>query len=85
MNRKEVYELVDGERAYQDSLPHTRTDGSAKTVGDYLVLLQHYQNEATKAWTVNAGTEAALDVVRKIAGIAVGCMEAHGAPARKLK
>jgi hypothetical protein len=85
MQREEVYKLIDGERDYQDTLDHTRTDGCAKGVGDYLTLIQHYHAEAVKAWTKNPGNAAGLDVVRKIAGIAVHCMEEHGAPPRLTK
>lgn len=83
MTRKDVYKLVDGERAYQDKLPAIRTDGKKRSVGDYVTMLQHYQNKMVEAWTLNAGDEQALDVMRKIAGIAVHAMEDHGAPPRK--
>jgi hypothetical protein len=83
MNRAQVYTLIDGEREYQNRLPADRTDDSAKSVGDYITMLSHYQAELIKAWTTKAGNEAALDVMRKIAGITVHCMEDHGAPARK--
>ena len=83
MKREAVYNLIDGERDYQDILPPNRTDGSDKTVGDYLVMLQSYTNKAIAAWTDNAGNDAALDQIRKIAGIAVHCMEDWGAPPRK--
>lgn len=82
LTRQQVYSLVDGERRYQDRLPSSRTDGSQHTVGDYVTMLQHYQTKLVAAWTENAGTDAALDVMRKIAGIAVHCMEDHGAPPR---
>jgi hypothetical protein len=83
MNRQEVYTIVDGERDYQDSLPPSRTDGREHTVGEFLVMLQHYLNQAVEAWTLNPGDGAALDNVRKCAGICVKCMEVHGAPRRK--
>ncbi|GAG92939.1 unnamed protein product, partial [marine sediment metagenome] len=53
------------------------------TVGNYLTMLRRYANKADEAWTDNAGDLAALDVIRKIAGIAVHCMEDWGAPLRK--
>ena len=81
-NRERVYQAIDGERNYQDSLDETRTDGTDHTVGDYVTMMQHYQNELVRAWTLNAGDAAALEVMRKIAGIAVHCMEDHGAPER---
>lgn len=82
LTRQEVYALIDGERVYQDSLPITRSDGSAKTVGDYCTMLRAYQNKLDAAWTDNPGVEHALPIIRKIAGIAVRCMEEHGAPPR---
>ncbi len=82
MNRSIVYDLIDGERDYQDSLPSTRTDGASRSVGDYITMLQHYQTLLIAAWTNNPGDLQALDVMRKVAGIAVHCMEDHGAPAR---
>jgi hypothetical protein len=83
VNRNRVYQLIDGERAYQDALPANRTDGEPRTVGDYLTMLQHYLNEAQRQWVMNAGSQEALDVIRKLAGISVHCMEDHGAPARQ--
>jgi hypothetical protein len=83
MNREDVYKLIDGEREYQDSLDHTRTDGCAKGVGDYLTLLRAYLREAEEGWVRSAGNTKGLESIRKIAGIAVHCMEVHGAPARK--
>ena len=82
MTREEVYKLIDGEREYQNSLPPSRTNGFHKTVGEYLTMLRCYMTQADVAWTMNAGDDAALDVIRKIAGIAVHCMEDHGAPER---
>ena len=41
-------------------------------------------DKANEAWSMNAGDEDALDVVRKIGGIAVHCMEDHGAPEREM-
>jgi len=77
--RKIVYEVIDGERDYQNNLPSDRTDNSEKTVGDYLTMLESYRRRASDAWTDNAGTQDALHVIRKIAAIAVRCMEEHGA------
>ena len=83
-NREDVYEAIDSERNYQDFLASDRTDGSEKTVGEYIVMLHHYLRQADKEWTLNPGTGGALEVVRKIAGIAVHCMEDHGAPHRRI-
>jgi len=83
MPRAEVYAAIDGERDYQDGLGADRTDGHRRTVGDYLTMFQYYLDQAIAAWTTNPGDEQALDVIRKLAGIAVHCMEDHGAPKRE--
>lgn len=82
LTRKQVYNIIDGERDYQDVLPPTRTVGVEHTVGDYITILRHYLMKADEAYTTKAGDEAALDVIRKIAGTAIHCMEDHGAPRR---
>ena len=82
LTREQVYERIDVERQYQDHLPSNRTDGSDKQVGSYLTMMRHYMTKAEEAWTMNRGDSAALDNVRKIAAIAVRCMEEHGAPTR---
>lgn len=85
MKRSDVYKIIDTEREYQNVLSSDRTDGSTKTVGDYITMLQHYQNELVKAWTINAGNEKALNIIRKIGGIAIYCMEDYGAPEREIE
>jgi hypothetical protein len=39
--------------------------------------------KAIEMWTTNAGDEYAVDVVRKLAGIAVHAMERHGVNPRE--
>lgn len=84
MDRKQVFELIDGEREYQDSLGLDRTDGRQHSVGEYLVMLEVYLRRAFDDWTNNSGDSAALDEIRKVAGIAVHCMEDYGAPNRNI-
>jgi hypothetical protein len=85
MERKDVYKLIDGEREYQQDLEKdsSRHDGHKHTVGDYLVLLNSYVSKANTAWSDNGTDTQALDVIRKIAGICVHCMEEYDAPERK--
>ena len=80
MTRQEVYTVIDSERDYQD----IRWTGHQHEVAGYITMLQHYQAKLVAGWTENAGDGAALDIMRKIAGIAVHCMEVHGAPMRNL-
>ena len=89
INREHVYAAIDSERDYQDHLKKDRTsnptDGTRSidhTVGDFVTMMQHYQTQLVKAWTANPGDQEALNVIRKIGGIAVNCMEQHGAPHR---
>lgn len=85
--RCRVYDAINGERDYQDNVvgkgPDGRTDGRQKAVGDYLTLIRTYSTRADAAYADTAGDEAALHVIRKIAGICVQAMEVHGAPTRE--
>jgi hypothetical protein len=88
IGREDVYIAIDTERAYQDSLGADRCafeQGRMRnhSVGDHLVMLNEYVRRALEAWVNNPGDEQALHVIRKVAGIAVRCMERHGAPMRK--
>jgi hypothetical protein len=80
--RGQVYAAINTERDYQDALPPTRTDGMPRSVGDYITMMRTYARAADEAWTYNPGDAQALVQMRKIAGIAVHCMEDHGAPHR---
>lgn len=83
--RKSVYDVIDGEREYQERAWPTTTNGPEDhwhTVGEEIVLLNRYVQKATEEWSDKSGDEPALHVVRKIAAIAVRCMERHGAPPR---
>ena len=81
-DRAEVYKAIDGERDYQDSLKGIRSDGTKRSVGDYLIMMDHYLNHGKEFFAVNPGFKMVLPDIRKIAAIAVRCMEEHGAPER---
>lgn len=87
--RDSAYYAIDTERDYQDALGEDRCEFEQNrmrnhSVGDHLVMLKVYVDRALLAWTDNPGDAKALDVVRKVAGIAVRCMEYHGAPERSV-
>jgi len=84
MKREDVYKLIDGERDYQDKMGSDRTDGSDKAVGDYLTLLRSLCYKADMAYYDNAGNNSALDNIRKLAAVAVRCMERYDTPARQV-
>lgn len=86
-SRKEVYAAIDTERKYQDSLwpQDGRPDApNPLTIGEFVLLMDAYLADAKDAWRKEKKPEMkTLDIVRKVAGIAVNCMEQHGAPHRK--
>lgn len=84
--RKEVYEAIDGERAYQQQRwAHSACHGTDHSPIEFLVYMRSYVNEALEYVSRNPEPEAserAMHNVRKIAALAVACMEIHGAPRR---
>lgn len=87
VHRKEVYEAIDSERDYQDKfvIPD-RGYYPTHTLGEFILMLEQYAAQARQSWTHHKdsalGDEPSLHEVRKIAGLAVRCMEQHGAPKR---
>jgi hypothetical protein len=84
VSRADVYAVIDGERDYQDAKwpkekVSDRPIATEPTVGESVVLLQQYVTMAIEQWTSQVGDQAALHQIRKIAAIAVRCMEYHGA------
>lgn len=91
VKRNEVYKAIDSERAYQDGQwPQGEWDGTGQqpsnplTIGEFLLLAEEYCQRARDAWSKEKKPEGnTLEIIRKIAGIVVNCMEQHGAPQRK--
>jgi len=83
--RSEVYAVIDGEREYQENLPPNRSEDAKRTrmVSEYLTMLDHYVRHAQDAWTLRAGIEEPMKDMRKIAALAVRCMEEWGAIPRE--
>ena len=77
MERSQVYKLIDSERDYQDNKWPDIINLPVKGVSEFVVMLNHYITVLNAEWTTNAGDTAALEVIRKIAGITVNCMEKH--------
>ena len=83
--REQIYKNIDTERDYQDKLSTSHC--GIPTIEAELLMLQEYINRARIAWTDNFDNnneEPARHMIRKIAGIAVRCLENHGCPERKL-
>ena len=85
-SRNEVYAAVDSEREYQEYVVDpaiAENDPSGQhTLPAELVLMKVYLDRAMQLFASRPSQETTLDCVRKIAGIAVRCMEKHGAPPR---
>lgn len=79
--RQEVYAALDTERAYQERVwDSSIIHAQEQSVGDAILLVEEYAAKARLAWSQQQYPETnALDIMRKIGGIAVRCMETHGA------
>lgn len=88
MERAEVYRLIDGERAYQDAKWGGVGHDKGHDVDDWLRFMYRYMRYSLEI-TNNADdltdpdtVTRVCDQVRRIAALAVACMEVHGAPER---
>lgn len=85
IERYQVYAAIDGERAYQDAgRGNAATDRLTVTVGEGIVLIEAYVDKARAAFAGPhpQGRAEALDIIRKVAALAVLTMEHNGAPRR---
>ena len=83
--REEVYVALDSERDYQDShfsVERTDREATDRSLDEFILYIQQYAAEAG-ALTTHEDEEEALNFIRKIGGMCVGCMERHGAPRRE--
>jgi len=88
MPRNKMYAAIDGERDYQDrrwNSSTTTSDGKHSTA-EFVLYMEDYIAQARSELSRNADPEAndmALHTVRKIAALAVSCMEQNGVRVRK--
>jgi len=86
MERTEVYKCLDTERDYQDLRWSTRrtldgTPDEEKPPAEWINYMEHHISAAKKG-VYELDTEEALAQVRKVAALAVRCLELHGCPER---
>ncbi len=75
--RFQVFCAIDTERAYQNA--RWEMDDVPHTVGEEVWLLADYEDEPRHIWRIEQKPEiGTLHIIRKIAAIAVRCMENHG-------
>lgn len=83
--RVQAFVALDGEREYQESL-HKDTNQEQLSIPGELALLKVYLDKAFVAYADtfgDPGEKPTMNVVRKICGIALRCMENHGSVMRK--
>lgn len=83
--RNYVYSVIDGERDYQDAGRGNaqRHEGMPEmTPGEFILCMEKCLADARNAWYTPNGGTACLPFVRKVAALAVQCMEINGAPRR---
>jgi len=86
MERTEVYKRIDGERDYQDLrwTPRRETNGTPdeqKPPAEWINYIEYHIAKA-KEEVYMLNDEEALAHVRKVAALAVRCLELHGCPER---
>ncbi len=79
-HREDVYLAIDEERTYQSGQMRGWAPSDDENIAraDFLLLLDAYVRKAQNAWVKEWGDVPALHQVRKIAAIAVQCMEKTG-------
>jgi hypothetical protein len=78
-SRIDVFRAIDTERDYQESL--TRNTENDQRPLEQLAIIEELCRRAKADWYDKPGP-VDMNYVRKIAGVAVRCMEQHGAPTR---
>jgi hypothetical protein len=86
MERQDVYKRINAERDYQDMRWNTnlRADDvpdEEKPVSEWLNYIEYHLSKA-KNENYHHNKKAALAEVRKVAALAVRCLEIHGCPER---
>lgn len=85
VERQLAYLAIDTERQYQNAGQGNaqRHVGAAPlTPGELILCMEKCLTDAREAWYKPDGGQACLPFVRKVAALAVQCMERYGAPMR---
>ena len=84
--REAVFQAISTEREHQEQ-KWPRGTGCARSIGEEILCMEECLLAARGAWQrgddfTPSDAEVMLSHVRKVAAVAVRCMENHGAPAR---
>jgi len=88
MERTKVYELIDGEREYQDKrwTSETTTSRGLHTPEEWFMFIEDYVSEAKHILSREArqtATPKAMAIMRKVGAMAVCAMEQIETPGRE--
>lgn len=90
-SREQVFQAINTERAYQDKWDNARKEQGInsymdkdKPVETWILWMEEYMHEARTRATAQFDKTSALSNIRKVAALAVACMEYHGAPEREI-
>lgn len=82
LSRKEVYEILDDERDYQDKKWGGEVHDDAHSISDFLVLIRKHLTDAENA-LYSSNNKDAMDAIREVTAIGVAAMETKGCSKRK--
>ncbi len=84
-NRTIVFNAIGSERNYQDTKYGKGSAGSSlnRTIDEFALYIEEYAVQLRSLAATSVDNWEKLIAVRKVAALAVACMEAHGAPYRE--
>jgi len=75
MDRKDIYDLIDKERDYQDSLPqHNKALDASHGTSAWIIFMEDRLNRAKKAVYNLDQTKATQEII-KVMALGVACLE----------
>lgn len=77
MQRQQVFEAINSERAYQDG-KWGAIEQHPHEVGGYLTIMRKLLTDAEAAWANSSDDTQALKEIRKVIAVGVACGEQHG-------
>jgi hypothetical protein len=84
MKRDDVYNLIDGERLYQDSMPeHQNRKQQINTSVAAWIIYMETQLARARIEIYNMNEQEALEFIRKCTAVGVACMEYNETLPRK--
>lgn len=79
--RKRVYDILSEEREYQDEKWGGSIHDKSHTLGEWLLFIRKYLNDAENAM-YDGDEEAAKNAIRKITALGIASMEVINVPKR---